>query len=121
QIIAETESLIGTNDWTFVSTRFYVGPGNSVLWLTMPIGNWGKTKGEIWFDDISLTKEDSIENLIKNPGFEEGASIREYSYADIIIFSESTGLGYNELDGYNVSRYVLRPGVNLVVYVKENN
>ncbi|MEM5801228.1 MAG: TIGR03663 family protein [Candidatus Aenigmatarchaeota archaeon] len=120
QIIAETESLIGTNDWTFVSTRFYVGPGNSVLWLTMPIGNWGKTKGEIWFDDISLNKDGSSENLIKNPSFEEGSNINEYSYADIIIVSESTGLAYSNLDGYYVNRYILRPGVNLAVYIKNN-
>ena len=118
QIIAETEKLVGDNDWTFVSTKFYVGSGN-VLWLTMPIGNWGKTKGQIWFDDISLVKDGENVNLIRNPSFEEGVSIEEYSYADIIIVSESTGLAYNELEGYNVSRYTLRPGVNLAVFVKE--
>jgi uncharacterized protein (TIGR03663 family) len=118
QIIAETQKLTGDNNWTFVSTKFYVDNGN-VLWLTMPIGNWGKTKGEIWFDDISLVKEGENVNLIKNPGFEEGSSIEEYSYADIIIVSESTGLAYNEIEGYNVSRYTLRPGVNLAVFFKE--
>jgi uncharacterized protein (TIGR03663 family) len=118
QIIAETQKLTGDNNWTFVLTKFYVGSGN-VLWLTMPIGNWGKTKGEIWFDDISLVKEGENVNLIKNPSFEEGSSIEQYSYADIIIVSESTGLAYDELDGYTVSRYTLRPGVNLAVFVKE--
>ncbi len=117
EIIAETSSLTGTNDWTFVSTRFYVDRGN-ILWLTMPIGNWGKTKGEIWFDDIYLSKENSNINLIKNPSFEEGNSINEYKYAQIIIFSQSTGLGYDKLEGYEVGKYVLRPGVNLVVYIK---
>jgi len=85
----------------------------------MPIGNWGKTKGEIWFDDVSLVKEGENVNLIKNPSFEEGSSIEQYSYADIIIVSESTGLAYDELDGYIVNRYTLRPGVNLAVFFKE--
>mgnify|MGYP000275662615 CR=1 FL=1 len=118
QIIAETEKLVGDNNWTFVSTKFYVS-GGDVLWLTMPIGNWGKTKGEIWFDDISLVKEGENVNLIKNPSFEEGSSIDQYSYADIIIVSESTGLAYDKLEGYDVSRYILRPGVNLAVFVKK--
>jgi hypothetical protein len=118
QIIAETEKLTGSKDWTFVSTKFYVDAGN-VLWLTMPIGNWGKTRGKIWFDDISLTKEGESENLIKNPSFEDGTSIEQYSYAEIIIVSESTGLAYDKLEGYEVSRYTLRPGVNLAVFVRK--
>jgi len=118
QIIAETEKLTGTNNWTFVSTKFYVQGGN-VLWLTMPIGNWGKTKGQIWFDDISLIREGENENLIKNPSFEDGLSIEKYLYAEIIIVSESTGLAYDNLEGYNVSRYTLRPGVDLAVFVKK--
>ncbi|MCX8178881.1 MAG: hypothetical protein N3D75_03580 [Candidatus Aenigmarchaeota archaeon] len=117
-IIAETESLTGTNNWTFVQKRFYVDQNVNFLWLTMPIGNWGQTKGQVWFDDIELRAEGDFLNLIENPGFEDGKKISDIKDYEIMIISESNGLSFSNLDGYTLSRYVLRPGVNLVVYIK---
>jgi len=119
QIIAETNSLIGTNDWKRVETRFFVERGINDIWLTMTIGNWGKTKGKIWFDDISLTREGTSVNLIKNPSFEFGEKIDKLLNVDILIVSENDGQTLMDVPGYNMSKYLLRPGVNLAVYVKE--
>ncbi|MEM5792569.1 MAG: TIGR03663 family protein, partial [Candidatus Aenigmatarchaeota archaeon] len=102
-IIAETQSLTGTNNWTFVQKRFYVDQNVNWLWLTMPIGNWGKSKGQVWFDDIELKADGDFLNLIQNPGFEDGKRISDIKGYEVMIISESNGLSFNEIEGYNLS------------------
>ncbi|MEM5793321.1 MAG: TIGR03663 family protein [Candidatus Aenigmatarchaeota archaeon] len=119
RIIARTNSLTGTNDWTFVETSFFLERGENYIWLTMTIGNWGKTKGEIWFDDISLVREGTNENLIVNPSFEDGNKIDKLMGPEILIISEEDGQTLMPIPGYTLQKYLLRPGVNLAVYVKK--
>ncbi len=119
RIIGETKPLTGMNDWAYVETEFYVEKNESVIWLTCNIGNWGMTKGSIWYDNISINKEGESLNYVKNPSFENGEKIDKLLGPSIVIISESDGQTLQPVDGYLLNKFTLRPGVVLATYVKK--
>ena len=120
KVIGETKPLIGTNDWTYVETEFNVEKNQNVIWITCNIGNWGWTKGTIWYDKLSITREGESFNYIQNPGFENGDKIDELLGPSIVIISENDGQTLQPVNGYSLSKFTLRPGVVLATYIKEN-
>jgi len=67
-IIAESVPLLDDNYWTKVEISFFLPENESSIWISCVLGNWGKAKGEIWFDDFSLYGIDY------NPAEEEKAN-----------------------------------------------
>ncbi|MFH8038784.1 MAG: hypothetical protein QXJ14_02115 [Candidatus Aenigmatarchaeota archaeon] len=120
EIIGETEPVIGTNDWTYRETEFYVNEKENIIWLTCTIGNWGWTKGSIWFTNISITREDGSYNFVQNPNFENGKKLKELLGPSIVIISESDGQILQPVKDYVLKKYTLRPGVVLAVYIKND-
>lgn len=50
-----TEALVGTNDWKYVETTFFVSAKSRVT-INCLFGGWGLAKGSAFYDDIKLEK-----------------------------------------------------------------
>jgi YYY domain-containing protein len=70
-IIAESLPLLGNNYWTKVEIDFFLPKGEHVVWISCVLGNWGKVKGKIWFDDFSLYKQSDEGIILKEEGEKE--------------------------------------------------
>jgi len=122
EIIAESKPLLGTNNWTEVKLEFFLPENENTIWISCVLGNWGKAKGEIFFDDLILKEKGkkTKRNLIPNGDFESGNKLEEEFNTSIIIISENDGQVLEGRKGYVMKKYLLRPTVNLAVYFKEN-
>ena len=60
----KTPPVTGTKDWTHVSTIFR-STNITRLQINCLYGGWGRSTGQAWFDDISLTQAD--DNLLPKP------------------------------------------------------
>lgn len=59
-----TDSLLGTNDWTYVSITFSTG-ASSRIDVAARLGHWGSTvTGTAWFDDLTLESVNPLPNLL---------------------------------------------------------
>ena len=52
---AYTDAVAGDSDWTFTSTRIYVPPEATGVWLEAGV----RGEGRAWFDDLSLAVEEA--------------------------------------------------------------
>ena len=52
---AYTDAVAGDSDWTFTSTRIYVPPEATGVWLEAGVSGQGRA----WFDDLSLAVEEA--------------------------------------------------------------
>jgi alpha-N-arabinofuranosidase len=50
-----TAPVAGTTDWTEASVEFDAG-ANDALEVTCLLGGWGRSTGQAWFDDVTLTR-----------------------------------------------------------------
>ncbi|MEM4347202.1 MAG: DUF2298 domain-containing protein [Candidatus Altiarchaeota archaeon] len=55
-IISESVPMLGTNYWTKVEIPFFLPEQENSVWISCVLANWGKAKGEIFFDEISIYK-----------------------------------------------------------------
>ncbi|MEM4347201.1 MAG: TIGR03663 family protein [Candidatus Altiarchaeota archaeon] len=118
-IIKENYPLLGTNNWTEVKFEFFLPEDENAVWISCVLANWGKAKGEIFFDDLVLREKGKTENLIPNGDFEIGNKIERFN-APIIILSENDGQVLESREGYVMKKYLLRPTVNLAVYFRND-
>ncbi len=91
-----------TADWHFKTLTFTSKPDAAKFFI---YANIWKGNGTGWFDDVSLTKKDSTENLVKNPNFENN------------ILGERTNF---ELDGMYIDSVTAGSWANLENYRKEH-
>ncbi|GGE01430.1 S-layer homology domain-containing protein [Paenibacillus nasutitermitis] len=61
----------GTYDWQKVTAEYTTGPDET--WLEFLILSEDRT-GSLWVDDISMTAEGSVVNMLDDPGFEESTN-----------------------------------------------
>ena len=119
-ILAETKPLSKTNDWTHKNLEFYVPPNVSEIWIICTLAGKGKARGTVWFDDLSLEPKGLTGvNMLNNPGFEDGNITGDTFNATVIVISENDGQKLESIQGYEMRKYLLRPGVMLAAYYKE--
>jgi hypothetical protein len=118
-IISESQEMLGDNDWTRVKVSFCVDSDQDI-WISNVLANWGEAKGTIWFDDLSLksTTEEDQTWRIKNPSFEKGFKFEDFN-ASIIIVSENNGQTLEQMKGYDMRKFTLRPTVVIAAYFRK--
>jgi uncharacterized protein (TIGR03663 family) len=118
-IIAESPEMWNDNDWTKVNISFCVDSDQS-LWISNVLANWGEANGTMWFDGLSLksTTEGDQTWRINNLNFEKGFKFEDFN-ASIIIVSETNGQTLEDMKGYDMRKFTLRPTVVLAAYFRK--
>lgn len=114
-----TESVTGTQDWTYVETTVDSG-GNEQLQINALLGGWGTATGTAYYDDVRFESPQG-ENLLANGDLETGSldswgsqtwtGSAEYGIAD----QESVATG--EVSSRTVEDDAVQPGENTLVTV----
>ncbi|MBD3155994.1 MAG: TIGR03663 family protein [Candidatus Aenigmarchaeota archaeon] len=120
-IIGRSDEILGTRDWEYLETDFCVEDKSQYIWIEPILANWAFAKGTIWYDDFTLNNQEGedISDKIINRGLEKGFGLENWD-SDVIIVSEDSGQTLEGNKGYILSKYTLRPTVELAVYVKED-
>jgi len=118
-IIARSDEMLGTNNWKISKTDFCID-NSEYIWIEPVLANWAFAKGTIWFDDFSLFDKNGRDasEKINNRDLETGFGLNNWN-SDIIIVSEDSGQTLEDYNGYKMTKYTLRPTVELAVYVKD--
>jgi len=117
-ILARSDEMFGIRDWEYSEMEFCLDQ-SQYIWIEPVLANWAFAKGTIWFDDFSLKDENGndISEKIQNRDLEEGFGLDKWD-SDVIIVSEDSGQTLMDHKGYQMTKYTLRPTVELAVYVK---
>ncbi len=81
-----TAPLTGTLDWTQVDVEFEAGAVDAVE-VTCLLGGWGRSTGQAWFDDVTLTRLSGRElgrPVVTIDGAKTGAPVSKYIYGQFI-------------------------------------
>ncbi len=81
-----TAPLTGTLDWTEVAVEFEAGAVDAVE-VTCLLGGWGRSTGQAWFDDVTLTRLSGRElgrPAVTIDGTKTGAPVSKYIYGQFI-------------------------------------
>jgi|GEM_PF-6386084 len=114
-----TESVTGTQEWTYVETTVNSG-GNEELQINALLGGWGTSTGTAYYDDIRFENPQG-ENLLANGDLETGslapwtAQTWEGSGDGTLTNQESVATG--DVSSRTVQSHTVQPGGETLVTV----
>jgi len=88
-----------SSDWTFKSLTFTTNQNTTKMFV---YANIWKGNGTGWFDDVSIIKKGSTENLLKNGGFEKNVrgDKTKYHVDGIYVDSIVSNVNWGALENY---------------------
>jgi YYY domain-containing protein len=94
-VIGETPSLVGNNEWKHIEASFFAPKGEDNIWITFVLGNWGNVKGSVWFDDVTLLPPEGNQTPSNNSASEVNRLLRKYNVSYVYV-------GPNEVSRYSM-------------------